>query len=219
MGRTHARPSPGFSWYGARDGRGPEAQETSMTKSNPHKPNGQAPRKPRARASAASTVGTPPVSPEQDIAAGKPEPAEAASQMLGKAPVAADQRPTATQQGAAGRGDRQPPRRTKSALLREMVRAPDGASLTDLIAATGWQAHTIRAALTGLRRKGLVLERRRVGDATIYRSVGEASDVGPAATEPGGREGWNRGDRGMDSTGEGTGEAGASSSPAAVSAP
>ncbi len=61
------------------------------------------------------------------------------------------------------------PRKTKAALVRDLVSAPGGASLSQLMSATGWQAHTLRAALTGLRKSGLSIERRRDRDATIYR--------------------------------------------------
>ncbi|WP_395541887.1 DUF3489 domain-containing protein [Neotabrizicola sp. sgz301269] len=60
------------------------------------------------------------------------------------------------------------PRPTKSALLRAMLAAPGGASLPALMAATGWQAHTLRAALTGLRKAGHDVTRHRAGEATGY---------------------------------------------------
>jgi hypothetical protein len=47
---------------------------------------------------------------------------------------------------------------TKRALIIELLRRSDGASLDELVAATGWLPHTSRAALTGLRHKGFVLE-------------------------------------------------------------
>jgi Protein of unknown function (DUF3489) len=48
-----------------------------------------------------------------------------------------------------------------------------GASIEELIAATGWQAHSTRAALTGLRQRGYGIERQRggKGEASIYRIV------------------------------------------------
>jgi hypothetical protein len=61
-----------------------------------------------------------------------------------------------------------PPRLTKSALLRTRLSEPGGATLASLSALTGWQAHTLRAALSGLRKEGLPLSRRRDGDDTIY---------------------------------------------------
>lgn len=61
-----------------------------------------------------------------------------------------------------------PPRQTKAALLRARLAEPGGVSLAVLIEATGWQAHTLRAALSGLRKEGLTLTRRRDGEDTIY---------------------------------------------------
>jgi DNA-binding MarR family transcriptional regulator len=43
-----------------------------------------------------------------------------------------------------------------------------GASIDELIAATDWLPHTTRAALTGLRKRGYAIERRREDDATRY---------------------------------------------------
>ena len=43
---------------------------------------------------------------------------------------------------------------TKQAMLIDMLRGPDGTTLADMSTATGWLAHTTRAALTGLRKKG-----------------------------------------------------------------
>jgi DNA-binding transcriptional regulator PaaX len=73
------------------------------------------------------------------------------------------------------------PRTTKAALLRELVGAPGGASLTRLMEATGWQAHTVRAALSGLRKQGVMLERRREATDTIYRAT--ASNPAPRAAK------------------------------------
>ena len=44
----------------------------------------------------------------------------------------------------------------------------EGATLTELVEATGWQPHTTRAMLTGLRNKGHVIERRKRDDVTCY---------------------------------------------------
>jgi Mg-chelatase subunit ChlD len=60
------------------------------------------------------------------------------------------------------------PRQTKAALLRARLSEPGGVSLATLIEVTGWQAHTLRAALSGLRKEGLTLTRRREGADTIY---------------------------------------------------
>lgn len=56
-----------------------------------------------------------------------------------------------------------------------LLRRPDGATLPELAAATGWLPHTTRAALTGLRKKGHVLAKDKRGDATCYR-IAEAGE-------------------------------------------
>lgn len=58
---------------------------------------------------------------------------------------------------------------TKAAIVSKLLSRPRGASLGDITAATGWQAHSIRAFLTGLRKKGINLEREQRRDgATGY---------------------------------------------------
>ncbi|MDB5651143.1 MAG: hypothetical protein JWL62_2663 [Hyphomicrobiales bacterium] len=71
---------------------------------------------------------------------------------------------------------------TKRALIIELLRRSDGASLDELVAATGWLPHTSRAALTGLRHKGLVLEKSlRPDGKSIYRIASAASEDRRAA--------------------------------------
>ena len=61
---------------------------------------------------------------------------------------------------------------TKAAIVGKLLCRPRGASLGDINAATGWQAHSIRAFLTSLRKKGVNLEREQRRDgATRYRIV------------------------------------------------
>ena len=61
---------------------------------------------------------------------------------------------------------------TKASLVEGLLRQADGASLDDLCQATGWQSHTCRAFLTGLRKKGKVVERGQAEDGiTVYRLV------------------------------------------------
>uniref|UniRef100_UPI003B51DAB1 DUF3489 domain-containing protein n=1 Tax=Roseovarius indicus TaxID=540747 RepID=UPI003B51DAB1 len=62
------------------------------------------------------------------------------------------------------------PRKTKASLMREMLEGEGGASLDALCKATGWQPHTVRAALSGLRKTGNVINRTK-NDAgkSIYR--------------------------------------------------
>ncbi|ODN68457.1 hypothetical protein A6302_04237 [Methylobrevis pamukkalensis] len=39
-----------------------------------------------------------------------------------------------------------------------MLRAPDGATIEEIMAATGWQSHTVRGAVAGALKKKLGLE-------------------------------------------------------------
>ena len=57
----------------------------------------------------------------------------------------------------------------KTELVLGLLRRPDGAMLNELVAATGWLPHTTRAALTGLRKKGHIVEKTKRADATCYR--------------------------------------------------
>ena len=73
---------------------------------------------------------------------------------------------------------------TKQALLIELLKRPEGATVEQIAAATGWQHHTIRGAISGALKKklGLNVEATRTrevgpnktgakGSATTYRIV------------------------------------------------
>ena len=47
---------------------------------------------------------------------------------------------------------------TKQAQLIDMLRRPEGANIAEIVAATGWQAHTVRGAMAGALKKKLGLE-------------------------------------------------------------
>jgi hypothetical protein len=86
-----------------------------------------------------------------------------------------DEAATAAPEPTTGRSGHQsearPPREgSKIAAVITMLGAKKGASLTDLVNATGWLPHTTRAALTGLRRHGHAITRTRQADGTaVYR--------------------------------------------------
>lgn len=69
---------------------------------------------------------------------------------------------------------------SKSARLLGLLRSGTGASLEDMCDATGWQAHSVRAALTGLRKRGHVIQRHMEGTTTVWRSVEPAAAEVPA---------------------------------------
>jgi hypothetical protein len=59
---------------------------------------------------------------------------------------------------------------SKLALVIELLRRADGATIVDLTQATGWLPHTTRAALTGLRKRGYAVIRERIGaEDSAYR--------------------------------------------------
>ena len=59
---------------------------------------------------------------------------------------------------------------SKLALVIELLRRGDGATIIDLTHATGWLPHTTQAALTGLRKRGYALIRERIGaEDSVYR--------------------------------------------------
>ena len=59
-------------------------------------------------------------------------------------------------------------RRTKSDTILDLVQRPTGASISELTKATGWQPHSVRAALTGLRKKGREVVRTK-DDQSVTR--------------------------------------------------
>jgi hypothetical protein len=66
-----------------------------------------------------------------------------------------------------------PPRAgTKQAALIAMLRAPNGATIEEIAAATGWQAHTVRGAIAGALKKKLGLDvtsEKVEGRGRVYR--------------------------------------------------
>jgi hypothetical protein len=73
----------------------------------------------------------------------------------------------------------------------ELLQRDDGATIDELIAATGWLAHTTRAALTGLRKRGYLVAINRSDNerGSFYRIKAESGDPhvarsaqGPTAT-------------------------------------
>ncbi|WP_424931907.1 DUF3489 domain-containing protein [Amaricoccus macauensis] len=78
-----------------------------------------------------------------------------------EAPVEADPAPKA----------RTPRTGTKLAELIEMLRADGGATIDEIVAKTGWQAHTVRGAMSGALKKklGLTITSEKVeGRGRVY---------------------------------------------------
>ena len=62
-----------------------------------------------------------------------------------------------------------PRRQTKIGGVIARLEREQGATLDELVKATGWLPHTTRAALTGLKKKGHTIQRDKRGDVTCYR--------------------------------------------------
>lgn len=87
----------------------------------------------------------------------------------------------------ANEGQIEPCRKNKTALLLEMLIRPEGATLHQMVEATGWLPHTTRAALTGLKKKGHDVTSAKADGVRTYRvatRVEVVDGVGiPAETE------------------------------------
>jgi hypothetical protein len=94
--------------------------------------------------------------------------------------------PVAREPEAGGEATAKPTPRagTKQAQMIEMLKRPEGATVEQIAAATGWQHHTIRGAISGALKKklGLTVEATRTrevgpnkagakGSTTVYRIV------------------------------------------------
>ncbi len=63
---------------------------------------------------------------------------------------------------------------TKIETILKQLRRPNGASIAQLQKTAGWQPHSLRAALTGLRKKGYAIERGKdAKGVTRYCIAGE----------------------------------------------
>ena len=60
---------------------------------------------------------------------------------------------------------------TKRDQLAAMLFRDEGATLDQMIAATGWLPHTTRAALTGLRKVGYAIDSDKIDGVRTYRAV------------------------------------------------
>ena len=63
-----------------------------------------------------------------------------------------------------------PTKYTKIAAVIRLLRRSSGATIAQLQKATGWKPHSVRAALTGLRKKGHDVQRdKNARGVSVYR--------------------------------------------------
>ncbi len=68
-----------------------------------------------------------------------------------------------------------PAAQTKFGKVIALLVMDEGATLSQMVEATGWLPHTTRAALTGLKRKGYTIERSQRDGASVYRITASAA--------------------------------------------
>jgi hypothetical protein len=112
---------------------------------------------------------------ETDIIGALEGPMEALRALLATKPARATRERGAPRKPRAG---------TKQEAVLALLRRDEGATITQIIDATGWQSHTVRGFLAGLKRKGItveVLDRVRQvgpnkegakGSYSVYRAAG-----------------------------------------------
>lgn len=64
---------------------------------------------------------------------------------------------------------RQSKKPSKSAAVTRLLSRGNGATLAEIIKATGWKEHSCRAFLTGVRKTNSLLKEERPDGATSYR--------------------------------------------------
>jgi Protein of unknown function (DUF3489) len=143
---------------------------------------------------APAAADTAPTSAGADSAAESPAPASeadgATKRAKGRPAKGKKAKTTARATGepkAAGEPSAKPTPRTgtKQAQMIELLKRPEGATVEQIAAATGWQHHTIRGAISGALKKklGLTVEATRTrevgpnktgakGSTTVYRITG-----------------------------------------------
>lgn len=63
------------------------------------------------------------------------------------------------------------PTPSKLTILEALLARPEGASITDMTTANGWQQHSVRGALAGaLKKRGHVITSEKVDGTRRYRS-------------------------------------------------
>lgn len=63
---------------------------------------------------------------------------------------------------------------SKLSTVITLLRRPNGASIDDVMKATGWQAHSVRGAISGTikKKQGLAVTSEKSGEVRVYRIAG-----------------------------------------------
>jgi len=97
--------------------------------------------------------------PARDVGTGRAAESKATGKAKGRKKAAPD-----------GQGAREG---SKKAKILELLRQPDGATLKDLMAATGWQGHSVRGFISGaiVKKMGLKVESQKRSDGERVYSI------------------------------------------------
>ncbi len=172
---TRGTPADQGAWAARRDDMDRDSQADALVPDTA----------PRLAESDAPAVETPAPTTEADGAAtpakSKPAKRKGKAKAAKAAPAATEPEAAA---GSAPTAKPTPRAGTKQAKMIEMLRRPEGATVEQIAAATGWQHHTIRGAISGALKKklGLTVEAIRIrevgpnktgakGSSTVYRIV------------------------------------------------
>lgn len=84
--------------------------------------------------------------------------------------------PRRTKKGSANRAALTAKTGTKQALLIDLLKRKTGATIDEAVEATGWQAHSVRGAISGTLKKKLglnVTSEETEGRGRVYRIAGQ----------------------------------------------
>ena len=83
--------------------------------------------------------------------------------------------PASTSKPSLRKGPSKPTPATKKPTKRDQLAAmllrDEGATINDITAATGWLPHTVRAAITGLKKLGYTIDSDKIDGLRTYRAV------------------------------------------------
>jgi len=93
------------------------------------------------------------------------------SERIAPSSTPARRRVARKQAAAASINDAPAVKFTKRDQLAALLLRDEGATLDQMIAATGWLPHTTRAALTGLKKRGYAIDSNKIDGVRTYRAV------------------------------------------------